>query len=139
MTATVTPTLLIALHPELTGRNDLQAFIDEATEEVNLTAWGTARGNTGIHYLSMHLITLAARAQLAAAAGAAGSAAAAAAGGGEIRGSIKWEAVGPLQKGYSDPRGQMKTQNSSDAWYNSTSWGQRYFQMRELIFASRIL
>lgn len=132
MTATVTPDLLETRFPEVADRDDLQDHIDEAIEEISQVAWGD-RYNTGVMYLAMHLITLRARGEAAAAASGA------AAGGGSIQGAVKWEAAGPLQRGFADPRGQVKGQTDTDAWFNSTTYGQRYKSLRELIFADRVL
>lgn len=136
MATTVTPTAIATRRPEFASVDEtvIQDFIDEALLEMNETAWGD-KFDKGVLYLTLHLLTLEARADAATSSGNP------ALSGGNVKGALKWEQVGPTQRGYGDPNSSttgVGAANGSNAWLEQTLWGSRYAHLRSLCFAPRV-
>lgn len=135
MTTTVTPEYIKEIRPEFESTDDVKLlrFINKAVREMNEAAWGELY-NEGVENLTLHLLTMDARASNAA------NGTDQAAGGGAIVGALKWEQVGVLQKGYADARAgsNVGAVAGSNAWFEATTWGSRYAYLMSLIFADRV-
>lgn len=96
----------------------VQVFMDEAALEMNPVAWGS-RYDTGLKYLTLHMMEMFARAQLNATTPGTG---------GQIDpGSVKWLQTDNMQVGYSSlPGASSLTLSSGDSWLSQTSYGSFY-------------
>lgn len=98
--------------PEFSAESDsrIQVFIDDSVVLLNSVYWGT-KYDLGLYYLTAHYLALANKSE---------------AGSITSNGQISSRSVDGASVGYSHPT----PANESDAYYASTSYGQRYLALR---------
>jgi len=112
---TIDPADIKARFPEFDTIDDarIQIFIDDAVIILNIVYWG-AKYDLGLAYLTAHYLALAGKSE---------------AGSITSVGAIASRAVDGASVGYIN----ATPDNTSDAYYMSTSYGQRYLALRKTL------
>lgn len=110
----------------------IQKYLDERAPLYISTEAFSARADYALLLVTLHLLTLHMRAKSAGAPGT---------GGGSVTGAVRWVQQGVIQKGLgpaSATAGKQATPGTN-AWWESTSWGQEFVTLRSLVFGCRSL